>query len=94
MNNINLIPLKEYLTLLERRPSGEYITYSIRQDDEGCLGFYFKTAQDRDRVIQYLLEHGVENIQPHGQMIWGTFPRTVNVDESLARGEWVWDDWA
>lgn len=93
MENVVLVPLEEYLTQLERELSGEYITYTIRQDGEECLGFQLKSTQDRDRVIQYLLEHGVENIQPGGRTIWGTSPRTMNVDESLARGEWVWDDW-
>lgn len=93
MKNINLMPLKEYVLLLEREPNGEIITYTVNDNGQECLNLQFKSIQDREKIIQFFVEHGITNIQPRGRTIWGTFPRTVNVDESLASGEWVWDDW-
>ncbi len=93
MNNINLIPLEKYLAQLERRPSGEVITYTIEYNGQECSSFQFKSAQDREKIIQFYIKHNIINVQSRDRTIWGTFPRTVNVDESLARGEWVWDDW-
>ena len=93
MDRINLIPLNEYKLLLEQEPSGEVITYGIKCNGQESLNRHFKNSQDRDKIIQYFLERGITDIQSYGQTIWGTYPRTVNVDESIARGEWVWDDW-
>lgn len=93
MDRINLIPLDEYKLLLEQRPSGEVITYGIKCNGQESLNRFFKSSQDRDKIIQYFLERGMTDIQPYGRTVWGTYPRTVNVDESIARGEWVWDDW-
>lgn len=93
MDTINLIPLDEYKLLLERESSGEVITYGIKCNGQESLNRHFKSSQDRDKIIQYFLERGITAIQPYGKTVWGTYPRTVNVDESIARGEWVWDDW-
>ena len=93
MDRINLIPLSEYLSQLEQRPSGEVITYGITYNGKESLNWHFKSSQDRDKIIQYFLERGITAIQPYGKTIWGTYPRTVNVDESITRGEWIWDDW-
>ena len=87
------IKLVNYIPMLERDKNGLVITYGLRVGESNDLMLYhFKNIKERDKMLKFLSSHDVDAFAG-GRTIWGTIPRTVNVDESLARGEWIWDDW-